>query len=250
MINVLLSGANGFMGRAIVSLAKGDPDIKICAGIDINTLEYDDFPIYKTPEEFGGTCDAIIDFSHVSAFDGILAYAVNNKIPVIFATTGLSEEQKKAMADASKSTAVFYSANMSVGVNLLIDLVKRATQALQYNYDIEIVEKHHNRKLDAPSGTALAIADAIAETRKNETEYMFDRHSVRRKRGENEVGIQSVRGGTIVGEHEVIFAGHDEVIEIKHEALSREIFAAGALRAAKFIAGKSAGMYNMSDTLE
>ncbi|MBO4898251.1 MAG: 4-hydroxy-tetrahydrodipicolinate reductase [Clostridia bacterium] len=250
MTNVLLSGANGFMGRAIASLAKSDPDIKICAGIDINTVEYDDFPIYKTPEEFGGTCDAIIDFSHVSAFDGILNYAVKNKIPVIFATTGLSEEQKKAMFEASKVSPIFYSANMSVGVNLLIDLVKRATEVLQYNYDIEIVEKHHNRKLDAPSGTALAIADAIAETRENETEYMFDRHSVRRKRGENEVGIQAVRGGTIVGEHDVIFAGHDEIIEIKHEALSREIFAAGALRAAKFMKGKPAGMYNMNDTLK
>ena len=249
MINVLLSGANGFMGRAIASLAKGYPDIKICAGVDINTLEYDDFPIYKSPEELRGSCDVIIDFSHVSAFDGILSYAVHNKIPVIFATTGLSEAQKMAMTEAAKTTAVFYSANMSVGVNVLIDLVKKATAALQYGYDIEIVEKHHNRKLDAPSGTALAIADAIADTRESETEYMYDRHSVRRKRGENEVGIQSVRGGTIVGEHEVIFAGHDEVIEIKHSALSREIFASGAIRAARFLAGKPAGMYSMADTL-
>ena len=250
MINVLLSGANGFMGRAVASLAENDPEIKICAGIDINTLEYGGFPIYKTPGEFGGACDVIIDFSHVSAFDGILDYAKTNRIPVIFATTGLSEEQKQAMKEASKVSPVFYSANMSVGVNLLIDLVKRATEVLQYNYDIEIIEKHHNRKLDAPSGTALAIADAIAETRENETEYMFDRHSVRRKRSENEVGIQAVRGGTIVGEHDVIFAGHDEIIEIKHEALSREIFAAGALRAAKFMKGKPAGMYNMNDTLK
>lgn len=247
MINVILSGANGHMGKVIASLAENDPDIRICAGFDINNMPGDGFPVYKNPFEYTGEADVIIDFSHPSAFQELTKYAKERKLPTIFATTGLSDEQKKDLHALAADIPVFFSANMSLGVNLLIDLVKRAAAALQ-GFDIEIIEKHHNRKIDAPSGTALAIADAISEVRQN-SEYMYDRHSIRRKRSENEIGIHAVRGGTIVGEHDVLFAGLDEVIEIKHTAQSREIFAAGAIKAAKFLYNKPKGFYNMNDII-
>lgn len=247
MINVILSGANGHMGKVIAALAENDPDIRICAGFDINNMPGNGFSVYKNPFEYTGEADVIIDFSHPSAFSELTRYARERKLPAVFATTGLSDEQKKELHALSADTAVFFSANMSLGVNLLIDLVKRAAAALR-GFDIEIVERHHNRKIDAPSGTALAIADAISEVRQG-SEYMYDRHSVRRKRAENEIGIHAVRGGTIVGEHDVLFAGLDEVIEIKHIAQSREIFAAGAIKAAKFLYDRPNGFYNMNDII-
>lgn len=247
MINIILSGANGKMGQAVAALSKKDPDLKIRAGFDINNIETDTFPVYTAPAEYTGEADCIIDFSHPSAFDGIISYALARKLPVVFATTGLNPEQIAKINEASKTIPVFYSANMSVGVNLIIDLVTRAENVLKDSFDVEIVEKHHHRKVDAPSGTALAIADAIKENSTKDYEYVYDRHAVRQKRAENEIGIHAVRGGTIVGEHTVIFAGNDEIIEIKHTALSRDIFAEGALRAAKFITGKSAGLYKMKD---
>lgn len=192
----------------------------------------------------------MIDFSNPAVFDGLMAYAEEKGVPVIICTTGLSAEQNQKLKSASEKIPVFFSANMSIGVNLMIDLVSRAAKILESNFDIEIIEKHHNQKIDAPSGTALAIADAISESVSYNPEYTYDRHSVRRKRDKNEIGIHAVRGGTIVGEHSVIFAGTDEVLEIKHQANSKEIFAVGAVKAAKFIVGKPSGMYNMSDVID
>ena len=250
MINLILSGANGKMGQVVASLAKNDPAFKIRAGFDINNIETDTFPVYADPSEYTGEADCIIDFSHPNAFDALLDYALKRRLPVVFATTGLSDAQINRIHEAAKTIPVFYSANMSFGVNLLIDLVTRAESLLKDDFDVEIVEKHHHRKVDAPSGTALAIADAIKENSDKDYEYVYDRHAVSHKRSPNEIGIQSVRGGTIVGEHSVIFAGNDEIIEINHTALSRDIFASGALRAAKFISDRPAGFYNMKSILK
>ena len=249
MTNLILSGANGKMGQVIVALAKNDPTVKIRAGFDINNVETDIFPVYANPSEYTGEADCIIDFSHPSAFDALLSYALEREIPVVFATTGLSAEQIEKIHTASEKIPLFYSANMSIGVNLLIDIVTRAENVLKDSFDIEIVEKHHHRKVDAPSGTALAIADAIKGNSDKDYEYVYDRHAVRQKRAGNEIGIHAVRGGTIVGEHSVIFAGNDEIIEIKHTALSRDIFAEGALKAAKFLVDKPAGLYNMKNMI-
>ena len=246
MINIMLSGANGKMGKVITRLVSGMEDVKICVGVDINT-ESVDFPVFASPFEYEGACDVIIDFSHPSVFDKLLDYAVEKNVPIVMATTGLSEENRRRLTEESEKIPVFFSANMSLGVNLLIDLAKKATAVLEDNFDIEIIERHHNQKIDAPSGTALAIADAIADTASENKNYVYDRHSVRKKRSKDEIGIHAVRGGTIVGEHDVIFAGTDEIIEIRHTAMSKEIFAVGAIKAAKFMAGKPAGYYSMND---
>ncbi len=253
MTNILLSGANGKMGQAVTRVAQSNDSVKIVAGYDINTTQNSDFPVYDKLSEVKENVkdiDAIIDFSHPAMFDSLLEFAKTNNIPVVFCTTGLSDEQISSMKAASKSAPIFFSANMSIGVNLLIDLVTKAAKILQDNFDIEIVEKHHNQKLDAPSGTALAIADSIADTVSYNAEYTYDRHSVRKKREKTEIGIHAVRGGTIVGEHDVIFAGNDEVIEVKHSAASKEVFAVGAVKAAVFMKGKSAGLYAMKDLIE
>ena len=247
MIKLVLSGCNGKMGTVISNLVKNDDSVEIVAGFDIDTDSPNGYPVYATPDEFTCKADAVIDFSHPACFDSVLEYAVKTKTAVVFATTGLSDEQKQAMKDASEKTAVFFSANMSIGVNLLIELVQQAAKVLEENFDIEIIEKHHNQKIDAPSGTALAIADAINEVLESKKEYIYDRHSVRKKRSVSEMGIHTLRGGTIVGEHDVIFAGNNELIELKHTATSREVFAVGAVAAAKFMAGKPEGFYSMKD---
>lgn len=248
MTSIILSGACGHMGRVIADTVRKKDGFEIVCGFDIKQDAASPFPVYSSPKEFSGRADVIIDFSHPSAFEGVLDYAVNTKTPVVFATTGLSEEQKNKMKAASEKTAVFYSANMSLGISVITALAKRAAEILGDDFDIEIIEKHHHRKLDAPSGTALAIADELNE--KDDFEYVYDRHSVRKARSPKEIGIHSVRGGTIVGEHTVLFAGNDEVIEIKHSAASREIFATGAIAAASFLKGKPAGMYSMKDIVE
>ena len=248
MTSIILSGACGHMGRVIADTVRKKDGFEIVCGFDIKQDAASPFPVYSSPKEFSGRADVIIDFSHPSAFEGVLDYAVNTKTPVVFATTGLSEEQKNKMKAASEKTAVFYSANMSLGISVITVLAKRAAEILGDDFDIEIIEKHHHRKLDAPSGTALAIADELNE--KDDFEYVYDRHSVRKARSPKEIGIHSVRGGTIVGEHTVLFAGNDEVIEIKHSAASREIFATGAIAAAGFLKGKPAGMYSMKDIVE
>ena len=249
MINILLCGANGKMGNAVRRVAETEESVKIAAGFDINTQSCE-FPVYDNLAEVTEKIDCIIDFSHPSLTDAILDYAKANKIPAVICTTGLSKEQISKLEFYSKDTPIFFSANMSIGVNLIIDLVCKASKVLDSNFDIEIVEKHHNKKLDAPSGTALAIADAISDTVSFNPQYVYDRHSVRKKRDKAEIGIHAVRGGNIVGEHTVIFAGNDEVIEIKHQATSKEVFAVGAVRAAIFMTDKSAGLYNMSQLVK
>ena len=249
MTNILLFGANGHMGKVVARIAEADPDAQIVAGVDLNTERYGNFPIYSSAFDVKEKADVIIDFSHPSLFDSIMEYAEAENIPSVICTTGLSKEQTSKLKYMSEKIPIFFSANMSLGVNLLIDLVRRASKILEDNFNIEIIEKHHNQKVDAPSGTALAIADAISDTVSYEAEYIYDRHSVRRKRGNSEIGIHSLRGGTIVGEHSVIFAGTDEVIELKHTAASKEVFAAGAVKAAKFMKDKGAGLYAMSDLI-
>lgn len=250
MTKIIINGCNGKMGQVISRLAEEDENVSIAAGFDINNKINNSYPVFKSPEEFTGEADVVIDFSHPSSLTGILNYCKKYNMPVVLATTGFSTEQKAEFKEAAKEIPVFFSANMSLGINLLISLVQKAAKLLEGNFDIEIVERHHNQKIDAPSGTALAIADAIDETLSYPAEYVYDRHSVRRKRKSTEIGISSVRGGTIVGDHEVIFAGNDEVIEINHHAASKEIFAVGAIKAAKFMTGKSPGMYDMNDLID
>lgn len=250
MIKILMNGCNGKMGQVITKIVADTDDCEIVGGVDINDNIKNTYPVYKSITDFEGKADVIIDFSHPSTLTSVLDYAKASQTPAIICTTGLSAEQRQEIIDASRDVAMFFSANMSLGVNLIIDLVTKAAKILENNFDIEIIEKHHNQKIDAPSGTALAIADAIADAITNEAEYTYDRHSVRKKRSKNEIGIHSLRGGSIVGEHSVIFAGQDEVIEIKHQATSKEVFAVGAVSAAKFLAGKPAGMYEMKDLIK
>lgn len=249
MTNIILSGCNGKMGQVIARLLNDDKDARVVFGCDINTEMKNSFPVYSDIGECDIKGDVIIDFSHPSNFESLISYSRKTNTPLVMATTGLGSEQRQELIELSKETAVFFSANMSLGVNLLVSLVKKAAAVLEGNFDIEIIEKHHNQKIDAPSGTALMIADEISSVLKDEPEYVFDRHSVRKKRSDREIGIHAVRGGTIVGEHDVIFAGNDEVIEIKHSAASKEIFAVGSIKAAKFLKDKKNGLYDMNDII-
>lgn len=249
MVKIIMNGANGKMGQVIASIVAERDDCEIVCGFDVADNGNNEFPVYTNPMDFTGEADVLIDFSHPSALSGILAFSKARKIPAIICTTGLTNEQKNEMEAASEHTGIFFSANMSLGINLLTELVKKAASILEGSFDIEIVERHHNQKIDAPSGTALAIADAISETLTTPAEYTYDRHSVRAKRKPTEIGIHAVRGGTIVGDHTVIFAGKDEVIEVKHQAASKEVFAVGAVKAAIYMVGKDKGMYNMTDLI-
>lgn len=249
MTKIILCGANGKMGHVIQSVVAGRDDCEIVAGVDINT-ESNGFPVYSTFGEIKETADVIIDFSNPALLDSMLAFSEDKKIPVVIATTGYDDKQKKQIEKASEKCAVFFTYNMSMGINLLANLAKKATEVLGSDFDIEIVEKHHNQKIDAPSGTALMLADAICEEIDEPVKYEYDRHSKREKRTKNEIGMHSVRGGTIVGEHEIIFAGRDEIITLSHSARSKEIFAVGAVNAAVFMAGKSNGLYSMKDMIK
>jgi len=249
MINILMSGCNGKMGQVITRLSEQYSDLKIAAGFDIFDNGKNSYPVFSSLEQCQESIDVIIDFSNPEALENIMKFAVERKIPIIVATTGISQNQKKLLESASRIIPVFFSANMSLGVNLIIDLVRKAAKILEPSFDIEIIEKHHSQKLDAPSGTALAIADAINSALEQKQEFVYDRHSRRKKRSKSEIGIHAVRGGTIVGEHSIIFAGNDEVIEINHSATSKEIFGTGALRAAKFLYKKAPGMYDMNDLI-
>ena len=300
MLNLIISGCNGHMGRTVAAIAAGDPEISIVAGFDISgfdvagfdatgldTAGFDAagpdtagldtagignagignagignagngagagqpgrFTVYESPAGFAGEADAIIDFSSPGALAGLLEYSLSSKTPLILCTTGYSPEQITEIEKTALQIPVFRSGNMSLGINLLADLVRRAGAILGGGFDVEIVERHHRRKVDAPSGTALMLADAASSSLPYDPEYIFERQSRHKARDAREIGISAVRGGTIVGEHEVIFAGLDEVIELKHSAASRDVFAAGAVRAAKFMAGISEpGLYNMSDVL-
>lgn len=250
MVRIIMHGCNGKMGQVITRLAAEDNGCCIVAGIDKFQGIENSYPVFSDIRECDVEADVVIDFSNASAVDGLLEYCSSKKLPVVLCTTGLSEEQLGRVEDATKETAVLKSANMSLGINLLMRLLKDAAKVLaSAGYDIEIVEKHHNKKVDAPSGTALALADAINEILNPKYEYCFDRSQERKQREKQEIGISAVRGGTIVGEHEVLFAGEDEVIEFKHIAYSKAVFGKGALEAAKFLAGKSSGKYDMSDVI-
>ncbi len=247
MHKIIISGCNGHMGRVVETLCNADPDVQVVAGFDILGNADHAFPVFTSPALFTGEADAVIDFSSPAALNGLLDFAKSRKIPLVLATTGYTPEQVAQIGAAAVEVPIFRSANMSLGINVLLELVKKAANVLGDSYDIEIVERPPRRKVHAPSGTALMIADAAASACGHESEYVFERHSVRQPRDKKEIGISAVRGGTIVGEHEIIFAGHDEVMEIKHTALSRDIFAAGAIEAAKFMGGVTApGLYDMS----
>ncbi len=246
MTNIAICGANGKMGKNIYKCVCEREDCKVVAGIDINTEKYADFEIFTSPNNMTEKPDVIIDYSHPSTLKSLLEYSLTTGVPLVLATTGYSEEQIADIKKAAEQVPVFFSWNMSLGINLLVGLSKKAAELLGGQFDIEIIEKHHNQKIDAPSGTALMIANAINETLDNKYNYMYDRHSQRKKRDKNEIGIHAVRGGTIVGEHEVIFAGTDEVITLSHSAASKTVFAVGSINAAVFIKGKPAGIYDMS----
>ncbi len=250
MVKIIMHGCNGKMGQVITDMVKNDDTAEIVAGIDVVDNRDNGYPVFTDIDACDVPADVIIDFAAAVAVDKLLDYSVKHKIPVVLCTTGLSEAQIAKVEEASKKVAVLRSANMSLGINTLMKLLKEAANIFApAGYDIEIVEKHHNQKVDAPSGTAIALADSINEARNNEYEYVYDRSQVRKKRDKKELGISAVRGGTIVGEHEVIFAGVDEVIEFKHTAYSKSVFAKGAVEAGKYLAGKPAGLYNMSDVI-
>lgn len=249
MTRIILSGCLGRMGKAITEIVKNIDSAKIVCGFDVAEGEQS-YPVYSDYKNVDVEADVIIDFSHPSNFANILSFAKAKKLPIVVATTGLSPEQKEELVNSAKEIPVFFSANMSLGINLLIKLSQMATKVLEKDFDIEIIEKHHNKKLDAPSGTALAIADAIDDIMSDDANYVYERQSVRRQREKNEIGIHAIRGGTIVGEHDVIFAGPDEVITLSHTAASREVFAQGAVKAAMFMNGKPKGFYCMNDLFE
>lgn len=250
MQKIILSGCCGHMGRVVADICANDPEAEISAGIDLLPQPIDGFPVFPSPAACTAPGDAVIDFSHPAALGPLLEFCQERKLPVVLATTGYMEEQLAQINQASKSIPVFRSANMSLGINVLLDLVRRAATLLGEDFDVEIEERHHRRKLDAPSGTALMLADTAADVLPYEADYVYDRHSVRKPRDKREIGIFSLRGGNIVGDHTVVFAGRDEVIELSHHAASREVFAAGAVKAAKFLAGMGTpGLYNMSDLI-
>lgn len=248
MIKAILCGCSGKMGSFVAECAKKDAEIEITAGVDrVNNGQM--FPVFSEFSQINTNADLIIDFSHPCVLDGLLEYAISKNLPVVIATTGYSDSQIEQIKKASEKIPVFFTFNMSVGVNLICSLAKKAATILGDDFDVEIIEKHHNLKIDAPSGTAIMLANAVNQVFEDKKHYEYDRHSKRQKREKSEIGIHSVRGGTIVGEHDVIFAGHDEVITISHSAQSKEVFAAGAVKAAKFMYDKKAGLYDMNNIM-
>lgn len=251
MVRIIMHGCNGAMGQAISSMAEKQEDISIVAGIDLTDHIQNPYPVFSSLDDCDVQADVIVDFASAKAADGLLHYCGERRMPVVLCTTGLSEEQLRLVEETAKKTAILRSANMSLGVNLLLKLVADAAKTLAAaGFDMEIIEKHHNQKMDAPSGTALALADALNGALDETYHYQYDRTKERKKREKTEIGIHAVRGGTIVGEHDVIFAGQDEVVTISHTAYSKAIFAKGALEAASFLAGKPAGLYTMKDVIE
>ena len=248
MLKAILVGASGKMGGNITACAAADTEIEIVAGVDKVNIGQK-YPIFADFEAINLKADVIIDFSHVALLDSLLAYAIKSNTPVVIATTGYSAEQIEKIKAAANIIPIFFTFNMSIGVNLLCSLAKKAASVLGSDFDVEIIEKHHNLKIDAPSGTAIMLANAVNSQFADSYNYEYDRHSKRAKRPKNEIGIHSVRGGTIVGEHDVIFAGRDEVITLSHSATSKEVFAVGAIRAAKFISSKKPGLYDMNDVM-
>lgn len=250
MLNILLSGVGGAMGHMLQTIIGEDPDCQIVAGFDINTDQDTPFPVYSDLSQCAEKADVIIDFSHYKAFDSIFGYARDTKTPIVIATTGLSEANLADIETGGREFPVFRTANLSLGINLLAKALRDMAGALEDGFDIEIIEKHHNKKADAPSGTALLLADAVNDGLKNKKDYTFGRHGRDCKREPQELGIHAVRGGTIPGEHTVLFAGNDELIEIRHTALSKKVFANGAVTAAKYLVNQAPGLYNMEMLIE
>lgn len=250
MTKIILTGCCGKMGGVIQNIVANRDDAQIVAGVDKYNNGKTDFPVYDSISEVKEDADVVIDFSNPSLLDSLLKYGKETKTALVIATTGFDDCQKQQIADASKECPVFFTYNYSLGINLLANLAKKAAALLGDEFDIEIVEQHHNQKIDAPSGTALMLADAINEELDNRMKYEYDRHSKREKRTKNEIGMHSIRGGTIVGEHEIIFAGRDEIITLSHSARSKEVFAVGAVNAAVFMKDKSAGMYDMGELIK
>lgn len=250
MVKMIMHGCNGHMGQVISNLVAQDPEAEIVAGIDLVDNRSNGYPVFTNIWDCHVEADVLIDFASAKAIDNLLDYCVERKLPVVLCTTGLSEEQLQKVKTSSEKVAVLKSANMSLGINTLMKLLKEAAKVLApAGFDVEIVEKHHKLKVDAPSGTAIALADSVNEALDNPYTYVYDRSQVRKRRDEKEIGISAVRGGTIVGEHEVIFAGTDEVITFKHTAYSKAVFGKGAIQAGKFLAGKGPGYYDMADVI-
>lgn len=250
MTKVIMHGCNGKMGQMVTGIIAADPDVEIVAGVDASDHIKNTYPVFRSIAQCDAAADVVIDFCVAQAVDGLLDYCVEKQVPCVVCTTGLSEAQLAHIEEASKKVAVLKSANMSLGVNMLLKILREAAEILvPAGFDIEIVEKHHNLKVDAPSGTALALADSINEAFDNTYEYVYDRSQVRAKRTDREIGISAVRGGTIVGDHDVIFAGEDEVVTFSHRAYSKALFGKGAVQAAKFLKGKPAGRYDMKDVV-
>lgn len=250
MISVILNGCSGHMGQVVTDILAEDPDMETVAGIDAFTGAERKYPIYAKPGDCTEAADVIIDFSTASAVDELLSYGTERNIPMVICTTGLSDLQVKNIQEAAEKVAILRSANMSLGINLLLKLLKDAAKTLcPAGFDVEVMEMHHSRKLDAPSGTAKMLADSVNEAMGDSYTYTYDRTQRHEKRDPKEIGIASLRGGTVVGEHDVYFAGQDEVIEFRHTAYSRAVFAKGAVAAAKFLAGRAPGLYDMSDVI-
>jgi 4-hydroxy-tetrahydrodipicolinate reductase len=249
MVKIALSGACGKMGRVISNLISQRNDCKVIAGVDVAGQQYTNYPIVNNIFDLPETPDVVIDYSHPSALSGLLSYCKMKNVPLVIATTGYSKDEILEIKQAAKQIPIFFTFNMSIGINLLIDLARRCVKALGGQFDIEILEKHHNLKKDAPSGTAIMLAEAINEELNDKAKFVYDRHNIRKAREKEEIGIHSIRGGTIVGEHEIIFAGHDEIITLSHTALSKEVFAVGSINAAVFLTKQSKGLYEMKDLI-
>lgn len=250
MTRIIMSGCSGAMGKMITGIVKEDSQAEIVAGIDLIDNGDNEYPVFSSIRDCDVEADAIIDFSTPKILDDLLAYSEEKKVPIVLCTTGYTEEQLAKIEIAAEKTAILKSANMSLGINTLLKLVQDAAKVFAAEgFDVEIVEKHHNQKVDAPSGTALALADSVNEAMGNQYEYIYDRSQRREKRDKKELGISAVRGGTIVGDHDVIFAGTDEVITFSHTAYSKAVFGKGAVSAAKFLKGKTSGRYEMSDVI-
>ncbi|MEE0809942.1 4-hydroxy-tetrahydrodipicolinate reductase [Blautia sp.] len=250
MVRIIMNGCNGHMGQVISDLVSKDENAEIVAGVDLQDTGRYSYPVFTELGACDVKADVMIDFSSAKATDAVLEYCGSRELPLVLCTTGLSQEQLQKVEETAKKTAVLRSANMSLGINTLLKLLQDAAKVLAAaGFDMEIVERHHNLKVDAPSGTALALADSLNEAMDHQYHYVYDRSQKREQRDSKEIGLSAVRGGTIVGEHEVIFAGPDEVIEFKHTAYSKTVFAKGAVEAAKFLKGKAAGMYNMSHVI-
>ena len=250
MTRIILTGACGKMGRVIQDVVSKRDNCQIVAGVDKFGDNSASFPIYTSLSEVNEEADVVIDFSNPSLLDELLDFGKKTNTALVIATTGFDECQKKKIADASKECPVFFTYNMSIGINLLANLAKKAVAVLGNDFDIEIIEQHHNQKIDAPSGTALMLADAISEEFDKPMKYEYDRHSKREKRSKDEIGIHAIRGGTIVGEHSILFAGRDENITLSHSARSKEVFAVGAVNAAIYMQNKAPGMYDMGELVK